>query len=47
MLRQFLDPRLRYPQLIEKQLGVRVLGVLPEEPRWRRLGRKLHAAPGR
>lgn len=30
LLRQLLDSRLRYPQSVERVLGVRVLGVVPE-----------------
>lgn len=39
--RQVLDTRLRYPKCIETNLGVRVLGVVPEESRWRRHGSRL------
>ena len=40
-LRQLLDSKLRFPKSIERQLGVKVLGVLPEQPKWRRLGRRV------
>jgi uncharacterized protein involved in exopolysaccharide biosynthesis len=46
IVRQLLDSRLRYPKCIETSLGIRVLGVVPEESRWRRQGNRLrrHAA---
>jgi hypothetical protein len=37
VLRQLLDRRLRYPETLEKSLGVRVLGVVPEVRRLRGL----------
>lgn len=36
VIRILLDSRLRYPSTIEQLLGVRVLGVIREEPRWSR-----------
>ncbi len=39
--RQVMDSRLRYPKCIEDGLGIRVLGVVPEESRWRRHGSRL------
>ncbi len=41
ILRQLLDRKLRYPMSVQKMLGVRVLGVIPEQRSWRRLGTKL------
>ena len=43
-LRQILDPKLRFPGNIERTLGLRVLGVIPEQRRWRRLGRRVRKA---
>ena len=42
LLRQLLDSKVRFPRSVERSLGVRVLGVIPELPRWRRMGRRLH-----
>lgn len=42
LLRQLLDPRLRYPESVESALGVPVVGWAPEVRSWRRQGRKLH-----
>lgn len=41
LLRQLLDPKLRYPRSVERTLGVKVLGVIPETKSWRRAGRKV------
>jgi hypothetical protein len=38
VLRQMLDRRVRYRSSVERMLGVPVLGVVPEEPRWKRIG---------
>ena len=38
-LRQLLDRRLRYPKAVERQLGVRLLGVVPEVKSLRSLGK--------
>ena len=43
-LRQILDSKLRFPGNIERTLGLRVLGVIPEQGRWRRLGRRIRKA---
>jgi uncharacterized protein involved in exopolysaccharide biosynthesis len=43
-LRQILDSKLRFPGNIERTLGLRVLGVIPEQRRWRRLGRRVRKA---
>ena len=43
-LRQLLDNKLRFPKNIERTLGLRVLGVIPEQPSWRRLGRRIRKA---
>ncbi|MCP3919684.1 MAG: hypothetical protein GY711_29475 [bacterium] len=40
--RQIMDSRLRYPKAVEASLGIRVLGVVPEERQWRRQGKRLH-----
>ena len=45
--RQILDSRLRYPKAVEAALGIRVLGTVPEEGRWRRRGRRLYRAMAR
>lgn len=37
ILRQLLDPRVRYPRTVERQLGLRVLCTVPEERAWKRL----------
>lgn len=34
LLRQLTDPRLRYPNSLEKRLGIPVLGVVPEAEAW-------------
>ncbi len=41
VLRQMLDSRVRYPDTLEAQLGVRLLSVVPEERRWKSRGGKL------
>ena len=41
---QVFDPRLRYPKEAEATLGLRVLGVVPEQSRWRRAGKKLQSS---
>ena len=41
VLRQILDTRLRYPDNLEQLLGVQILGVVPEEPTWRKLGDRI------
>ncbi len=41
LLRQLLDPRLRFPRTAKRVVGARVLGVVPELRSWRRLGRLL------
>jgi uncharacterized protein involved in exopolysaccharide biosynthesis len=38
VLRQVLDSRLRYPENVERTLGIRLLAVVPEQDKWRRLG---------
>ncbi len=43
LLRQLLDSKVRFPKNIERTLGVKVLGVIPEERRWKRLGKRLQA----
>lgn len=44
VLRQLLDRRLRYPESIEKGLGLKVLGVVPEVRKLRNLPRSPTAA---
>jgi len=44
VLRQLLDRRLRYPETIERNLGVRILGVVPEVRRLRNFPKGTHAA---
>jgi uncharacterized protein involved in exopolysaccharide biosynthesis len=41
ILRQLLDRKLRYPVSVEKTLGVPVLGVVPEQKVWKKMGKKL------
>ena len=41
ILRQLLDRKLRYPPSVERVLGLKVLGVIPETRAWRRAGRKV------
>jgi uncharacterized protein involved in exopolysaccharide biosynthesis len=41
VIRQFADSRVRYPKKVEKELGIRVLGVVVEEPRYRRFGKRM------
>lgn len=41
LARQFLDPKLRYPSRVESVLGLRVLGVVPEDKTWRSVGKTL------
>ncbi len=40
-LRQLLDSKLRYPRTVQTSLGVPVLGVIPEQRKWRKLGPSL------
>jgi len=40
LLRQFLDPRVRYPETISGALSVEVLGVVPEIRSLRKLGKR-------
>jgi uncharacterized protein involved in exopolysaccharide biosynthesis len=40
VLRQLFDRRLRYRNNVERMLGVPVLGVVPEEPRWKQIGNR-------
>jgi len=47
LLRQLLDSRLRYPKNVERALGIPVLGVVPEERRWRLDSRKIVATRGK
>mgnify|MGYP002629937184 CR=1 FL=1 len=41
LIRQVSDSRLRYSAQVENALGLPVLGVIPEERSWRRVGRTL------
>ena len=41
LLLQFLDVKVRFPKNVERTLGVKVLGVVPEQRRWKRLGKRL------
>lgn len=41
VLRQLLDRRVRYPETIEKTLGLRVLGVVPENRKLRSLAKNV------
>jgi uncharacterized protein involved in exopolysaccharide biosynthesis len=41
LLRQLLDRRLRYPKNVARALGIPVLGVVPEERRWRLDGKRI------
>ncbi len=43
LLRQFLDSKVRFPKNLERTLGVKVLGVVPEQRRWKRIGRRIRA----
>jgi uncharacterized protein involved in exopolysaccharide biosynthesis len=43
LLRQFLDVKVRFPKNVERTLGVKVLGIVPEQRRWKRLGKRLRA----
>ncbi len=43
LLRQLLDSKVRFPKNIERTLGVKVLGVIPEDRHWKRLGKRLQA----
>jgi uncharacterized protein involved in exopolysaccharide biosynthesis len=43
LLRHFLDSKIRYPQTLEKELGVRILGVVPELRRWRKAASRSRA----
>jgi len=44
VLRQLLDRRVRYPEVVEKNLGLRVLGVVPETRRLRTFPKSSPAA---
>ena len=41
LLRQLLDTKVRFPGSLERSMGVRVLGVIPEQSSWRRMGKRL------
>ena len=43
LLRQFLDVKVRFPKNLERTLGVKVLGIVPEQKRWKRIGRRIRA----
>ena len=41
LLRQLIDSKFRYPRSVATSLGVPVLGVIPEQRSWRKLGLQL------
>jgi len=41
IIRQLLDSKFRYPKSVATSLGVPVLGVIPEQRSWRKLGHEL------
>ena len=44
VLRQLLDRRLRYPETVERSLGIKILGVVPEKRRLRSFPKSAPAA---
>jgi len=47
LARQLLDSRIRYPEDAERILGLRVIGVVPEQRSWRRAGKRLRSQMSR